>query len=65
MWLDTDIPPGETRRMKFKSWDIQRTFYYRLTGKPRRSDGTLYDVSIRPLRAVYPTAGHSTHSPEQ
>ena len=52
-WLPADIPPGETRRLSFKSWDLQRTFYYRLTGRPRTSDGTMYDVSIRPLRAAY------------
>jgi len=52
-WLPSDIPPGETRRLSFKSWDLQRTFYYRLTGRPRTSDGTMYDVSIRPLRAAY------------
>ena len=44
---------AETRRLSFKSWDLQRTFYYRLTGRPRTSDGTMYDVSIRPLRAAY------------
>lgn len=65
IWLDTDIPPGETRQLKFKSWDVQRTFYYRLTGRPRRSDGTLYDVSICPLRAVYATAGDKIKITEQ
>lgn len=65
IWLDTDIPPGETRQLKFKSWDVQRTFYYRLTGRPRRSDGTLYDVSIRPLRAVYATTGDKIKITEQ
>lgn len=62
IWLPADIPAGETRRISFRSWDVQRTFYYRLTGRPRRSDGTVYDVSIRPIRAVFPAAAASQSS---
>ncbi len=39
-----DIPPGTTRLITFPSWDKQQVFYYRLSSKPVRADGTPYDI---------------------
>lgn len=47
------IPASETRRIDFPSWDIQQSFYYELSGKPQRADGTPYRVSCR-------TVGYTT-----
>ncbi len=42
-----DIPPGETRQLKFSTWDAQSAFYYVVTGKPRRSEGSPFDIRCR------------------
>jgi len=53
--VSTDIPPGETRLVAFRSWDVNHTFFYRLGPKPRKSGVTPYDVTARILKiAVYP-----------
>lgn len=40
-----EIPPGETRRLDFPSWDKQCTFYY--TGSPRpRTPAIPYSIKI-------------------
>lgn len=31
----TDIPPGETRQITYRSWDIQKSFYYCGSPQPR------------------------------
>lgn len=33
--LDCNIPPGETKMLSFKSWDIQNRFFYSGGPKPR------------------------------
>lgn len=41
------VPPGETRRLDFPTWDRQYTFYY--VGSPRpRVSATPYSVRIHP-----------------
>lgn len=35
--IDCDIPSGETRRLDFKSWDRQKSFYYYKSERPRNS----------------------------
>lgn len=41
----TEIPPGETRRVDFPSWDKQCTFYY--VGSPRpRTSAIPYSIKI-------------------
>ncbi len=40
-----DIPAGETRQICFRSWDRQQSFHYRLSPRPRRADGTPFDVT--------------------
>lgn len=42
--ISCDIPSGATRLLTFPSWDRQQAFYYRLSSKPLRADGTPYDV---------------------
>lgn len=52
--LSTDIPAGETRQLTFPSWDRQQAFYYELSSKPRRSDGTPFSVAITADAAIFP-----------
>lgn len=47
------IPAGETRLIDFRSWDRQHSFYYHRSRKPTRTTATPYEVSIRPLKALY------------
>lgn len=48
--IECDIPPGETRRVEFKSWDAHRSFYYKGSVKPRKK-AEMYDVEIDPVAA--------------
>lgn len=48
--IDCDIPPYETRRVEFKSWDTHRSFYYKGSVKPRKK-AEIYDVEIDPVAA--------------
>lgn len=41
------IPSGETRQAAIRSWDVQQSFYYKLSTKPRKQDGTPYDIRYR------------------
>jgi len=41
------VPPGETRRLDFPSWDRQCTFYYSRSPRPR-VPAIPYDVCIMP-----------------
>ncbi|MDE6368391.1 MAG: FxLYD domain-containing protein [Muribaculaceae bacterium] len=50
--LDTDFPPGETRRFDISAWDRQKVFYYHLSPTPRSSHATPYNVTIRLLSAL-------------
>lgn len=45
--LNINIPVGETRQAAIKSWDVQRSFYYKLSSKPRKADATPYDVNYQ------------------
>lgn len=45
--INCNIPPGETRRLDFASWDKQHTFYYHLSPKPARSPATPYRATAR------------------
>lgn len=44
--IDVVVPPGETRKVDIKSWDTQKSFYYRKSGLPKRQ-ATPFDVEIR------------------
>ena len=43
--IDTAIPSGETLRTDIKSWDIQKSFYYHKSARPKRQ-ATPFDVKI-------------------
>ena len=50
--LRADIPPGETRRIDFPSWDTQKSFYYRNGPHPRIS-AIPYTITITPTKILY------------
>lgn len=45
--LTTDIPPGETRQAYWRSWDLQNTFYYHLSQRPRSASAASYTITCR------------------
>lgn len=45
VWVEANITPGSTRQCSFRSWDIQMSYVYRHSVKPRRQH-TPYDVAI-------------------
>ena len=51
--LPVDVPAGESRMLTFKTWDVQRLFYYHLN-KPTRTtaQATPYTVILTPLQAT-------------
>lgn len=42
-----NVPPLETRKIDFQSWDTQNSFYYHLSGKPRRNAAP-YKIELTP-----------------
>lgn len=44
VWIEAEIPPGQTRQLSFPSWDKQQSFYYRLSRQPH-SAATPYDIT--------------------
>ncbi len=59
--ISIEIPAGETRQAAFKSWDIQKSFYYKRSYKPRSADGTSYDVRCQIVSIDIPSAPTNTH----
>lgn len=49
--LPCNLPPRETRKIDFKSWDNQRSYFYYLGNQPRKV-ATPYKVKIVPLAFV-------------
>lgn len=47
-----DVPDSETRQIRFRSWDRQQSFYYRLSARPRRSTAVPFDVRCRVVAVV-------------
>lgn len=45
VWIDCDIPAGETKRTDIKSWDTQKSFYFHKSAAPKRQ-ATPFDVKI-------------------
>lgn len=43
-----NIPPGETRKLEFPTWDSQMSYYYFRSAEPKRT-ATPYKVEITPL----------------
>lgn len=52
--LECDIPPGQTRSVAKKSWDLQQTYYYHLGKKPRTAGVTPFTVTITPINFTVP-----------
>ncbi len=50
IWINATIEPEQTQLVTFPTWDIQRSFYYRRSVKPRRQS-TPYDVKIE-IKAI-------------
>lgn len=48
--IDCKLPPKETRRVDIKTWDIQKSFYFHQSAKPKRQS-TPFDVRIE-LKSV-------------
>lgn len=42
--ISLNIPIGATRQAFIKSWDVQKSFYYKHSSNPRIADGTPYDI---------------------
>lgn len=57
--IPCDIPAGQTRQVKFRSWDTQQSFYYRLSPKPRRSEATSFDVTCTVIALITPKTANS------
>lgn len=51
--LSAQIQPDERRMLTFKSWDINRLFYYHLNVPNTSKQATPYTVTIRPLQLHY------------
>jgi len=47
-----DIPSGQTRQLRFKSWDHQQAFHYELSPKPRRANGTAFKVKCQCMAII-------------
>lgn len=45
--LKASIPAGETRMVKFSTWDTQHSFYYHLGQRPRTARVTPYSIRAR------------------
>lgn len=45
LWTPGDIPSGETRLIEVRAWDVQGSYVYRHSAKPR-SLHTPYDVTV-------------------
>lgn len=42
--VDVGIEPGETGQIKWRSWDVQQTYYYHRSRRPRLSTAVPYSV---------------------
>ncbi len=45
--LPARIPAGESRQLSFSSWDIQQSFYYLNSRKPKVSGAVPYDIAVK------------------
>lgn len=45
--LNCDIPPSETRKIDFPTWDSQHSFYYYRSNEPKRA-ASPYKIQISP-----------------
>ena len=42
--VPADVPAGETRQIIMPTWDRQRSFYYKGSTRPKRTEATAYEV---------------------
>ena len=52
--IRADIPAGSTRRIDFRSWDRQNSFYYHRSRKPRSANVTPFKVGCTVTAYVSP-----------
>lgn len=45
--IDCSIPAGETRKFDIRSFDTQRSFYYRKSQAPARRRATPFDIQVQ------------------
>ncbi len=45
--IHCSIPPGETRQLSVKAWDLQQSFYFCQSVKPRRDRAIPFSVKYR------------------
>ena len=51
--VPTDVAAGQTRMLTFRSWDVNKVFYYHLNRPPRTSaQGTPYAVRVTVVGAL-------------
>lgn len=51
--VPTDVAAGQTRMLTFRSWDVNKVFYYHLNRPPRTSaQGTPYTVRVTVMGAL-------------
>lgn len=50
--IPCNIPAGQTRQVRFRSWDTQQSFYYRLSSRPRRAEAVPFDVTCTVLAVI-------------
>lgn len=51
--IDCDVPPGETRKLDFPTWDRQRSFYYHGSRAPKRRQATPYRIKAEIISAAF------------
>ncbi|MCM1076937.1 MAG: hypothetical protein NC411_06220 [Bacteroides sp.] len=50
--IRAEIPAGTTRRIDFRSWDVQNSFYYYKSRKPKTSNVTPFMVACEVTRYI-------------
>lgn len=56
-----DLPKGQTRKIDFASWDIQQSFYYKLSPQPRRDGASPYDIRCHATAIIVPSTSGRTN----
>ena len=49
--IPCNIPPGETRKLDFSTWDRQYVFYYHKSPAPHRAQATPYTIRASAIEA--------------
>ncbi|MCM1348317.1 MAG: hypothetical protein NC338_02810 [Firmicutes bacterium] len=59
--VECDIPPGQTRQLRFKSWDTQQSFHYFRSSKPKKATSTPFRVSCTVTAIITPENEINVH----